>query len=140
VSGALAVQNDLFVGAIGAAIGAFVTGIFAWLTQRQKGSTEQSVAVLAEWSKLNEALADRLAAVEKECAQMRKDHAAEIENIRRDHSAEMDALWTKHRRDMRAQRELNEGLQRMIAANSQSAAYLISDSPVSQARDEDDED
>jgi cell division protein FtsB len=140
VSGALAVPNDLGVGAIGALIGAIIAGIFGWLTQQSKNETEQSVAVLAEWSKLNEALSDRLAAVEKDFAAYRAQVAAQFEELRKKHADEMEAMRTRHRVEMRQMRDLNEGLQRMIAQNSQSTAHLISDSPVTQPRDEDDAD
>jgi Skp family chaperone for outer membrane proteins len=138
------VQDDFagygIVAIVSALVSAVITGLFSWLAMRTKGETDHSVAVLAEWSKLNEALADRLAAVEKECAQMRKDHAEEIENIRRDHSAEMDDMRRKHRAEMGEMRKLNEGLQRMIAQNSQSTAYLVSETPVTQPRDAGDAD
>jgi hypothetical protein len=144
-SKASAVQNDFGWAAVGAFIGALVTGLFGWLVQRSKSETDHEVAILAEWSKLNKGLADRLSEVERECAEMRKDHAAEIESvrrdhaieiesIRRDHAREMEDMRKKHRTEMRGQRELNEGLQRMIAQNSQSAAQLLSDSPVTQPK------
>lgn len=102
--------------AVGAALGAFLTGLFAWLTQRSKGSTDIEVAVLAEWQKLNAALSARLTAVEKELAELRIRHAEEIEELRETHRAEMTVM-----------REQNEGLQRQIAQNSQSTAHLIGD-------------
>jgi hypothetical protein len=135
-SKASAVQNDFGWAAVGAFIGALVTGLFGWLVQRSKSETDHEVAVLAEWSKLNTGLSNRLTEVERDCAQMRKDHATEIENIRRDHAAEMEEMRKKHRVEMRTMRELNEGLQRMIAQNSQSAAQLLSDSPVTQPKDD----
>lgn len=128
-------QNDFGWAALWAAVGATIAGVFAWLVQHAKSATDHEVAILAEWSKLNKGLADRLSAVETECAQMRKDHAAEIENIRRDHATEMDDMRRKHRAEMRAMRELNDGLQRMIAQNSQSAAQLMGDSPVTRPQD-----
>ena len=134
-------QNDLGIGAIGALVGAGLTavisGIFGWFTQRSKDEADHGVAVLAEWSKLNAGLTTRLADVERECAQMRRDHAAEIERIRHDHAEQMEEMRRKHRAEMRSMRELNEGLQRMIAQNSQSAAHLISDSPVTHPKDDD---
>jgi hypothetical protein len=135
-SKASAVQNDFGWAAVGAFIGALVTGLFGWLVQRSKSETDHEVAILAEWSKLNQGLANRLSAVEQECAKMRRDHAAEIESIRRDHAGEMEDMRKKHRTEMRGQRELNEGLQRMIAQNSQSAAQLLSDSPVTWPKDD----
>jgi len=148
VSGAAAVQNDFGWAAVWALVGAAIAGLFSWLTQRSKGQVDQSVAVLAEWSKLNTGLATRLTEVERECAAMRREHAVEIEAMRKSHAEEMEAMRKahaaeidemrqKHRADMRAQRELNEGLQRMIAANSQSAAQLLSDSPVTRKKDAD---
>lgn len=130
-------QNDLGWGAIGAVIGVFLTGLFGWLTQRSKGETDQGVAVLAEWGKLNDALKARIEAVEKECAEMRREHAAEVDDMHRRHRAEVDEMRRQHRAEMRAMRELNEGLQRMIAQNSQSTAYLIGDSPVTKGNGDD---
>lgn len=112
---------------IGAVIGAIIAGFFAWLTQRNKGQTDTEVAVLAEWAKLNEALSNRLAAVEKEFAEYRQQIAKEFEDLRTRHSNEMDEMRKTHRAEMRAMRELNDGLQRQIAQNSQSAAHLIED-------------
>jgi cell division protein FtsB len=60
--------------------------------------------------------------------------------LRKKHADEMEAMRTRHRVEMRQMRDLNEGLQRMIAQNSQSTAHLISDSPVTQPRDDDDAD
>jgi TolA-binding protein len=129
--GALAVVNDFSVGTTGAfaVLAAIVGGVFGWLVQRGKSESDQSVAVLAEWSKLNTGLARRLTDVERECAQMRKDHAAEIERIGQEHAAQLNEMRDKHRAEMRSMRELNEGLQRMIAQNSKSTAYLIGDFP-----------
>lgn len=141
-------SNDFGWAALWAVVGAAIAGLFNWLTQRTKGQTDQSVAVLAEWSKLNTGLASRLTEVERECAAMRREHAVEIEAMRKSHAEEMEAMRKahaaeidemrqKHRADMRAQRDLNEALQRMIAANSQSSAQLISDSPVTKPKDGD---
>lgn len=134
-------------GALWALAGAAITGLFTWLAQRGKNKTDQSVAVLEQWSKLNSGLATRLADVERDCAQMRRDHGDEIEKMRKDHAAEMEAMRkahtaevddmrAKHRTDMRAMRLLNEGLQRQIAQNSQSTAYLVSDSPTQPSGDD----
>lgn len=130
-------MSDISVAGIGAAIGAFITGLFAWLIQRAKGNTDQEiaaaaskaaieVAVMAEWQKLNTALAQRISDLEAELAQVRRDCANEMEEMRAKHNAEMKVL-----------RDLNEGLQRMIAQNSQSSAILIGKSPVvgSQSKD-----
>lgn len=134
--------------ALWGAIGAMVTGILAWLTQRNKGDTERDVAVITQWQALTASLSDRLDGavrriddVEKELANVRKDHAAEIAEIRRahsseiaqmrqDHRVEIDDMRKKHRAEMNAMRDLNEGLQRMIAQDSQSTARLIGDTPV----------
>ena len=124
--------------AIFGGIGAAITGAFAWLVQKSKGHSDVEVAVLAEWSKLNTAWSEAKAAVEQEFTEYRKtvaaefeklrtEHAAEVESIRREHSQEFDELRRKHREEMREQRLLNEGLQRMIAQNSQSTAHLIGD-------------
>jgi hypothetical protein len=102
-------MSDASFAGIGAAIGASVTGLFAWLTQRNKGGTDIEVAVLAEWQKLNAALSRRVSALEEELAKVRRSNANELDEMR-----------TKHRAEMRAMRELNEGLQRQIAQNSQS--------------------
>jgi hypothetical protein len=101
-------------GALGAVIGSAITSFFTWLAQRGKSSAEIEVAVLAEWQKLNSALSDRVAGLEKELAVVRRRHSDEIEEMR-----------NKHRAEMRALRELNEGLQRSIAQNSQSTAHLM---------------
>lgn len=103
-------------GAIGAVFGAAITGFFAWLSQRGKSHAEIEVAVLGEWQKLNSALSDRVGALELELANVRRKHADEIDEIR-----------NKHRAEMKAMRELNEGLQRAIAQNSHSSAHLIGD-------------
>lgn len=125
MSGVTDLNSDFGPGVIGAVVGAFVMGLFNWLIQRSKGGTDQSVAVIAEWSKLNKGLADRLAAVEKAFADYRLQVAREIDEMR-----------AKHRAEMRALRELNEGLQRMIAQNSQSSANLIGDFPAKPRGDE----
>lgn len=105
-------------GAIGLVVGALLTGLFGWLAQRSKSDSDVEVAVLAEWQKLNAALSDRLSAVEKEFADYRNKMSAELEKLR-----------GKHRAEMRALRDLNEGLQRQIAQNSQSAAHLFGNAP-----------
>jgi hypothetical protein len=135
--GESAVQNDFGVGAIGAVIGAAVAGFFAWLAQRTKGESDHSVAVLAEWGKLNKGLADRLAAVEKAFADYRQQVAADMAKMREDCRRENEEMRVKHRAEMRALRELNEGLQRMIAQNSQSTAHLIGELPVTKPKDGD---
>jgi hypothetical protein len=121
-------MSDASFAGLGAAIGAFFTGIFAWLIQRNKGGTDIEVAAIAEWQKLYSALSGRVSDLESELAQVRRDHATEIEEMRK-----------RHRSEMRAMRELNEGLQRQIAQNSQSTAQLLSNSPVTHPKDEDDE-
>jgi predicted nucleic acid-binding Zn-ribbon protein len=136
------VQNDLGVGAIGALVGAavvaIITGIFGWFAQHEKSETDQSVAVLAEWSKLNKGLSDRLASVEKAFTDYRQQVAREMDEMREKCRLENEEMRAKHRREMRALRDLNEGLQRMIAQNSQSTAHLMGESPVTQPRDEGD--
>lgn len=104
---------------VGVAIGAFITGLFGWLGQRTKSGAEIEVAVLAEWQKLNAALAERVSMLEKQLADVRRQHADEIDEMRRQHRAEMSHL-----------RELNEGLQRQIAQNSQSTAHMMGDFPT----------
>lgn len=105
--------------AIGALLGAMITGAFGWLAQNRKSGADIEVAVLAEWQKLNAALSDRVSALERELSDVRRAHAAELDEMRRTHRAEMSSL-----------RKLNEGLQRQIAQNSHSAAHLMGDSPV----------
>lgn len=156
----MAVQDDFGVGAIGATIGAAITGLFAWLSQRGKIDSDKETAALAEWSKLYEAVSAERAKVEEECAQLRrqhsermaelrKAHATEIEQIMRDHGEAMAALRTNHNDEIRERdrafseaeqkwRELNEGLQRMIAQQTQSAAALLGDSPVTKPKDDGD--
>ena len=116
---------DFVFTGIGAAGGGFFTGIFAWLSQRLKAGSDVEVAVLAEWQKLNRALSERLSAVETELAKVRIEHAEEIEKIRRSHANEIDEMRKQHRAEMRTLRNLNDGLQRAIAQNSQSAAQLL---------------
>jgi hypothetical protein len=106
--------------ALGAIFGTIVAGFFAWLTQRSKGDTERDVAVLAQWERLTAALSDRITALENELAEVRRSHSGEIEEMRKTHRAEMRTL-----------RALNDGLQRMIAQNSQSTAHLIGETPAS---------
>lgn len=143
-------QNDIGVGALGAMLGVFFTGLFAWLVQRSKGESEQSVAVLAQWEKLTRGISERLATVERNFAEYREQAARDMdemrdkcrrenEEMREKHRAEMralrdqnDDLRKKHDAEMSAMRELNEGLQRMIAQNSKSTAYLMGDSPVTE--------
>jgi nucleosome binding factor SPN SPT16 subunit len=120
--------SDASWAGVGAAIGAIFTGVFAWATQRMKGGTDIEVAVLAEWQKLNGALSKRLSAVEAEFATYRTKVAKEIDEMR-----------AKHRAEMRAMRELNDGLQRQIAQHSQSTANLLSDSPVTRPKDDGDD-
>jgi hypothetical protein len=120
-------MNDVSWAGIGAALGAFITGLFAWLVQRSRGGTDIEVAVLAEWQKLNAALSQRVSQLEEQLAEVRRAHSDEIEEIRRQHRAEMKAM-----------RELNEGLQRQIAQNSRSTAHLIGESPVTSEKDKPD--
>jgi hypothetical protein len=112
-------MSDASWAGIGAAIGGLVTGLFAWLSQRAKGGADIEVAVIAEWQKLNAALSDRVSQLERDLSDVRRAHANEIDEIRKTHRAEMRGL-----------RELNEGLQRQIAQNSQSTANLLSRSPT----------
>lgn len=137
-------QNDAgWSGIFGVVIGTAITALLAWLAQRSKSSTDQSVAVLDQWSKLNKGISDRLEAVEREFSEyrhqmakevegLRRDHSAEIEKIRRDHSAEIDEMRNKHRTEMQTMREQNDelrkrndALQRIITQNSQSTAHLL---------------
>lgn len=117
-------------GVIGLIVGGIVTGLFAWLTQRGKSSTDEIIAVRAEWQKLNGALVQRLNDVEAELAALRVQHNNEIAEIRRAHNAEVDEMRRTHRAEMKAMRDLNEGLQRMIAQNSKTTAYLMGETPV----------
>lgn len=121
-------MNDVSWAGVGAALGAFITGLFAWLVQRSRGGTDIEVAVLAEWQKLNSALSSRVSDLEQQLADVRRAHSDEMEEMRR-----------KHRAEMRVLRELNDGLQRQIAQNSRSAAHLIGETPVTRERKEDDE-
>jgi hypothetical protein len=132
-------MSDASWAGIGAAIGAIFTGLFAWLTQRTKAGSDVEVAAIAEWQKLYGALSDRLSAVEKEFSSYRTCVAEKFEELRTKHSTEIDEMRKRHRAEMRAMRELNEGLQRQITQNSRSAAQLLSDSPVTQSKDESDE-
>jgi hypothetical protein len=133
------VQSDFGIGAVGALIGAAVTGFFSWLSQRSKSDTDQSLAVLDQWSKLNKGLADRLAAVEKAFADYRTQIADEFEAMRKKHADELDDMRRRHRVEMRAMREMNEGLQRMIAQNSQSTVHLLGRSPIEETDDDNSE-
>jgi predicted PilT family ATPase len=121
-------MSDVSLAGVGAAIGAFITGLFAWLIQRNKGGTDIEVAALAEWQKLYTALSTRVSDLESELAKVRREHASEIDEMRK-----------RHRAEMRAMRVLNEGLQRQIAQNSQSTAQLLSNSPVTNPQDETDD-
>jgi methyl-accepting chemotaxis protein len=122
--------GDFSWAGIGVAIGAFVTGLFAWLAQRSKSGTDIEVAVLAEWQKLNGALSKRLADVEQEFADYRRRISDEFEQLRDKHAAEVNEMREGHRAEMRALRELNDGLQRQIAQNSKSTAQLLGRTPV----------
>lgn len=122
-------MSDISWAAIGAAIGAIVTGFFAWLVQQSKGEVDRDVAVITQWEKLTSALSARISAIEKELADVRSNHATEIEEIRRAHSAEIEEMRRTHRAEMRALRDLNQGLQRQIAQNSSSTAHLMGDLP-----------
>lgn len=118
-------MNDVSWAGLGAAIGALITGLFAWLGQRSKSGADIEVAVIAEWQKLNAALSGRVSQLEKDLSDVRRAHSAELEEMRR-----------KHRAEMRVLRELNEGLQRQIAQNSQSTAHLMGGDPVTQPKDD----
>jgi predicted transcriptional regulator len=118
-------MSDASWAGLGAAIGAVVTGFFAWIVQRVKAHGDIEVAVLAEWQKLNGALSVRLAAVEREFAEYRTKMAANIEGLHTKHNREIDEMRKQHRAEMKAMRELNEGLQRAIAQNSRSTVHLI---------------
>lgn len=55
--GSIVEMSDVGLAGIGAAIGAFLTGLFAWLVQRSKGGTDIEVKVMDQWEKLNGSLA-----------------------------------------------------------------------------------
>lgn len=129
-------MSDISWAGVGAAIGAFLTGLFAWLVQRNKGVTDIEVAVLSEWQKLNGALSDRLGAVEREFAAYRTKMASEIEVLRTKHGTEIEEMRRQHRTEMKSLRDLNEGLQRQIAQNSHSTAQMLSGSPVTRPKDD----
>lgn len=120
-------SDDWGIGAIGVAIGGFITGLWAWLTQRSKGGTDIEVAAIAEWEKLYRALSGRVSALEQQLADVRSAHAQEIEQIMKDHIAAMDALRENHRAEMKKLRTYCEGLERQIAQNSRSTAHLLTD-------------
>jgi uncharacterized protein YicC (UPF0701 family) len=110
----------------GAAVGALITGFFAWVVQRVKAGSDIEVAVLAEWQKLNAALSQRVSALEKELGEVRRSHSTELEEMRE----KSEARAQEHRAEVAELRRLNDGLQRQIAQNSQSTASLLSRSPV----------
>ncbi len=120
-------MNGAGTGIIGVLIGTLLTGVFAWLTQRNKGQVEESVSVRAEWEKLTGALSARLAAVEKEFAEFRRTSSQEMAELRRQHSAELEEMRESHRAEMKMLRELNDGLQRQILQNSKSVAQRLGD-------------
>lgn len=60
-------MTDLSWAAIWAALGALITGLFAWLRQRSIGGTAVEVAVMAEWKSLNGALAAEVGRVGERC-------------------------------------------------------------------------
>jgi len=139
-------MSDISLAGIGAAVGAFFTGLFAWLVQRTKGDSAAEVAAMGEWHRIYNAVSGRLAAVETECAEQKKqqaadmaemriEHSRELAEIRAEHSKEIDEIMEVHHSGLAAMRELNEGLMRQIAQNSQSAAQLLSDSPVTHPKD-----
>ena len=115
------------VGSIGsgAVAGGLLTGIFTWLAQRRRADSDVEVAVLNQWQKLNGALSDRLTAVEKDFADYRSEMSKAMADLRSKHAAEIDQMRKQHRAEMHSMRELNEGLQRQIAQNSQSTAQLL---------------
>lgn len=123
-------------GPLWALIAAVVSGLFVWLTQRLRGQTDETVAVLGQWERLLDAhkqaaaaeiaaLKERLTAVEKELAEVRDQASKDMAALRQQHSREIDEMRTKHRAEMKELRENNAGLQRMIAQNSQSMAYRM---------------
>lgn len=63
-------MSDISLAGIGAAIGAAVAGLFAWLVQRSKGGTDVEVAVLAEWQKLNGAQSDEIQRLDERCQRL----------------------------------------------------------------------
>jgi Skp family chaperone for outer membrane proteins len=131
--------SDVGIAATAASLGALVTGFFAWLIQRAKGGTDIEAVVIAEWKALFGGVSDRLATVEREFTEYRMKVSKQFEEMREQHAREKEDLRRKHEAEMHAQRELNEGLQRQIAQNSQSSAHMLSRSPVTQVRDEPDE-
>lgn len=68
-AGATPMSEVSWVG-IGGAIGAFLTGLFAWLIQRSKGGTDIEVAVLAEWQKLNGAQSEEIRRLGERCQRL----------------------------------------------------------------------
>ena len=128
-------------GPLWAVVGAALTGLFAFLVQKLRGQTDETVAVLGQWQELLDAhkassnaeiaaLKARLSEVEKELAQVRNQASIDMAALRKQHATEMDEMRKRHRLEMRQLRELNDGLQRMIAQNSKSTAQLMGDSPA----------
>jgi hypothetical protein len=70
--------------AVGAAVGTFVTGFFAWLVQKAKGDSDRDVAVIAQWEKLTRALSDRVTALESELAEVRRMNEGLLRMIAQD--------------------------------------------------------
>lgn len=63
-------MSELSWTAIGVAIGALITGLFAWLVQRSIGGTAVEVAVMTEWEKLNGALAAEIDRIAGRCQRL----------------------------------------------------------------------
>ena len=123
----MAVNDEWGIGALGVAIGAFIAGLWAWLTQKSKGGTDVEVAAIGEWQKLYKALSGRVSELELARARDREEHAREVAQLIKDHSDAMEALKANHREEMKELRNYCEGLERHIAQNSQSRAHLLSD-------------
>jgi phage gp36-like protein len=119
--------NALGFGALWAALGVIATGLFTWLTQRNKGQVDESVAVRAQWELLTSSLQSRLAAVEKEFAEYQIKMAADISAMREAHAREREEDRRRYESDIKALKDLNEGLQRQIIQGSRSQASLMGD-------------
>lgn len=142
-------------GPVWAVVGASIAGLFTLAVQKLRGQTDETVAVMGQWKALLDAhkqtadaeiatLKERISTIEKELVQVRdkaskdlikvRDQASrDLAEQRKRHAAEREADQKKHEAEMAQMRALNEGLQRIVAQNSQSTAHLIGETPVTGA-------
>lgn len=62
------------VAAIAALFGAFLTGLFAWMSQKGKNDSDHEIALIGQWKELTAALSARVAVLEAQVEELTKQN------------------------------------------------------------------